>query len=97
MNLEQVQALSDDDLRIKVAELNGASDLELAADKDTPNYIYDLNACAGFEKAMDLCKKGFYMFNLMQICRPGPDAIFATARQRAEAFVLTMEKTDDPQ
>jgi hypothetical protein len=106
MTLEEVQKLTDDELRIKVAELcplNKWADLEWALYRTrthtNPNYTQDLNAMHEAEKLLNDVQYAEYSrfvgaghtgarHGLTDKCA----AMFATARQRAEAFVLTMEE-----
>jgi len=133
MKLEEVKALSDNELRIKVAELLGWSDVEndrivlnvhelrgMAPDQTylsygrwrikVPNYPRDLNACHKMENSRimnDTRRFVLYCANLTDIVdgqnpgklhthksamlyEPPPRILNATARQRCEAFVLTM-------
>jgi len=57
-----------------------------------PAYTQDLNAMHEAEKELDgsQMKVSLYCLNLMRVSLE--DGLLATARQRAEAFVLTMEK-----
>jgi hypothetical protein len=61
-----------------------------------PDYCNDLNAMHEAEKQMSTGEHSFYLRTLAGITTNNPDdlgiAVFATARQRAEAFVLTMEE-----
>ena len=115
MNLKQVQALSNEELRIKVAGLCGyvswcdeyGSGQWEKDDKaqDPPNYPVDLNAM--YEAETVMIPKQYKEWNeiLERItipfitCMTIEHQLFkqrtATARQRAEAFVLTMEKDDE--
>jgi len=60
----------------------------------TPNYPQDLNACHEFEVAMPDEQAFLYGHNLMAILTRDKSRalISATARQRCEAFVMTMMK-----
>ena len=104
MNLKQVQALSDKELRIKVAEL---CDLTLCDSPhhrvkghtldgmtflDLPNYTGDLNAMHEAEKLLTAIQGSRYL-ELLCKCSIVPFKDFGqpTARQRSEAFVLAME------
>ena len=111
MTLKEVQALSDEALRIKVAELCGyvswcdeyGSGQWEKDDKaqDPPDYPKDLNAMHEVEELMT--PPQYKRWNKILKCITVPlntcltidHQLFkqrhATARQRAEAFVLTME------
>ena len=144
MTHAQVKALTDEKIRIKVAELLGAewyvdfASIVLLAGKDykespctfrqvlvfcpdgngyqdgervglyyaghdckhpkdgcgrnVPNYPQDLNACHEMEKVFG-CELGVYEHNLKQVCGYGyMCGAMATARQRCEAFIITMEE-----
>jgi hypothetical protein len=70
-------------------------------EKNLPDYLHDLNAMHEAEKSIPLVKLECYWCHLVRICshpklmlvgvEHGSVAIRATAAQRAEAFVLTME------
>ena len=110
MNLKEVRALSNKELRIMVARLDKYRKLRreggyLVGYKDgqtfwreVPNYPQDLNAMHEAEKLLNPEHKGEYSTkfdeyctNLALICVFNNCLLRATARQRAEAFVLTME------
>lgn len=144
MNLEQVRAMSDEELRIRVAELCGAKwmlmgspllgrtlvegtcvdfrlkqGLKLADGTEKieqvhslKNYPRDLNAMHEAVETLDVGKRGRFMCELAEILEWPPypvqslpigvasielpfdrwfECANATARQRAEAFVLVME------
>jgi hypothetical protein len=112
MTLEQVKALADEELRIKVAELLGWRNIRIdfsyfdyqddtgliANDKigytlPLPDYPRDLNACHEMENSsLDFKQSPKYNEWLFEIaCREGWHPERATARQRCEAFVLTMD------
>lgn len=104
MNLEQVKAMSDEDLRIKVSELCGWKCVRRSGswivgwmdnpskDEEVPDYCEDLNAMHEAEKNLRDRQWVVYGQNLDRL------GIFpmvhATARKRAEAFVLTMTKVE---
>jgi len=112
MNLKQVQALSNEELRIKVARLCGyvswcdeyGSGQWEKDDKaqDPPNYPVDLNAMyealSSLKSDATHNQHNEYCYELSRICKEDGkiwwDTINATARQRAEAFVLTMEELE---
>lgn len=117
MNIKEVQALSDEALRIKVAELCGFRDIHpidnalcddaqiwtlvglphndspggpwVFGDNPVPDYPNDLNAMHEAEDMLNAGQINHYESNLMRLgCAR---LLVATARQRCEAFVLTME------
>jgi hypothetical protein len=105
MNLKQVHNMSNDELRIKVAELCGECGIredgkpyDLGLDATTelamsklPDFIYDLNTMHEAENDFLTTPqlRIQYRDNLFEC---GVFALWnATARQKAEAFVLTME------
>jgi len=120
MTLKEVQKLSDEEIRIKVAELCGWHSVEIRPYVDTknplgvekgqaiwphtlkriPNYPQDLNAMHEAEKLLpeDMDTRCLYAdfltFTTDGIWRDAKrrfECATATARQRAEAFALTME------
>ncbi len=124
MNLEQVKALSDEELNLKVAKLHGWKRVrsekgwnrkreewdnipllhEWWEDKhgqsgggnlEPPNYCEDLNALHEVENTcLGVDNIGIYEMHLGKIAGGGfgiGASWGATARQRTEAFVLTME------
>ena len=115
MTLKEVQALSDEEIRFKVAELAGwtrgamrddgsywwampnKAPQHTWLDKSIPNYPQDLNAMYEVEESMCLEDQMEYVIELGGCCGDCElfsdwwQPIHATARQRAEAFVLTME------
>lgn len=112
MTREDYAKLTEEEKRIKVAELCGYHnvqryffDLENRNDlggkltkKRTvspvliPDYLNDLNAMHEAEKVMTPDQMSVYVSRLAFICLHDAmeDSAFATAAQRAEAFVLTM-------
>lgn len=106
LTLEQVKALSDEELRVKVAKLCGWGEFHndhygsgfwtgpSAVDgEDPPDYPHDLNAMHVVEEGMTDAQYDTHWNELVAICvRDGRERMnSATARQRAEAFVLTMQ------
>jgi len=102
MTSEEYDKLSDEEIRIKVAECagktctcrgslfgTGYTGCEIH-DPDENNYLNDLNACHEFEDHLiaTLHEAGWreYSSHFYGHTRP----IRATARQRCKAFVLTM-------
>ena len=133
MTLEEIKKISDEELRIKVAELCGwkpevdRRDLTCictiwtkngkvaSSSGHLPDYPQDLNAMHEAEELLQLCNDpeckhdecgkgtwGFYTRTLDEVVddnfqKGGSWGVSysATARQRAEAFVLTMIATED--
>ena len=118
MTLKEVQALNDEELRIKVAQLCDLDDprilhKEHEGDRGVmvpykefvygkhglsiPNYPQDLNAMHEVEVKNIIPhveRRGFYRDTLSLLVDGGYTGgrmIYAKVRQRAEAFVLTME------
>lgn len=58
--------------------------------KSLPNYPEDLNACAEMEKGLTLEQRVTYSNNLAKICGTQFEKCFATAPQRCEAFLRTL-------
>jgi predicted lipoprotein len=86
MTLEEVQALSDDELNAIMDEL---TDIHKGYD-----WVRDLNAMHKAEQSLTGEQFLVYLDNLISITtgtETGIKVILATARQRAEAFVLTKE------
>ena len=54
-----------------------------------PDYLNDLNACAEFEAMLTSAERFTYLVELNKLCGDEPSAVWATARQRAEAFLKT--------
>ena len=124
MTTEEVKKLTDDELRIRVAELRGykrasmlqpgtglplwehPTEMVHATDgtplfphrviaSNLPNYPQDLNAMHEVEDALTEEQYNRFCDILWNMCGGASGkfgAIHSTARQRAEAFVLTMEK-----
>lgn len=129
MELSEVQALTDEELRIKVAEFCHWTNLRIGCDWGsvrgvvgtvpqgyssvlvwqhhknphhnlTPNYPCDLNACDEMENSLNdeqldtmfdyLCQIMPTIFKDGVMQRPYGRRWRASARQRCEAFVLTM-------
>ena len=107
MTLEQVKQLSDDEIRIKVAELlwwyiaDAKNGLGVAHGqaiwphtvKPLPNYPQDLNACHEMEKTLSLGEKCYYV-DLLQGKMGSLEWGFATARQRCESFIAVKEREE---
>ena len=108
MTLDQIQALTDEEIRVRVAELCGWT--YAGSDSTTrfycppgttdlakrhgfiPNYPADLNACHEFEAALSGQQWPKYVTKLCELTRDrnGEGLVFATARQRCEAFLAVM-------
>ena len=58
--------------------------------RDVPDYLNDLNACAEFEAVLTSAERFTYIVELNKLCGDEPSAVWATARQRAEAFLKTL-------
>lgn len=59
-------------------------------DRDwVPDYLNDLNACSEFEAMLTSAERFTYIVELNKLCGDEPSAVWATARQRAEAFLKT--------
>ena len=54
-----------------------------------PDYLNDLNACAEFEAVLTSAERFTFLVELDKLCGDEPSAVWATARQRAEAFLRT--------
>lgn len=90
MNIKEVQDLSDEEIRIKVAELDGLT-VEGNAESDYPN---DLNAIHEVVEKLREQDNGLwfdYGSALIEICGSTMNSIQAKARLRCDAFVLAME------
>ena len=122
MTLEQVKAMTDEELRRRVAELLGWTNIceeshysyddmehldvlcgisKTGCKDEMPNYPQDLNACHEMEKEirkdheytgwyLDALKNILDSYNYQHSCKVY--TIFATARQRCEAFIAVKEK-----
>lgn len=60
-----------------------------------PDYLNDLNACAEFEAMLTSAERFTYIVELNKLCGDEPSAVWATARQRAEAFLKTLNLWKD--
>lgn len=92
MNITEIKAMTDEELRIKVAELLGVMPPSVACYgmSEVPNYPADLNACHEMEKAL----LGDNWHDYAALLKSTAQFRWhATARQRCEAFVATMEVT----
>jgi len=90
--------------RIAIAESQGLTDREwICANGEwcfsdlVPNYCDDLNAMHEAEKILTRIQRLFYQVSLMKLQKADLvagrwDLIHATARQRAEAFLRTIDK-----
>jgi len=61
----------------------------LTDDDPLPDYLNDLNACSEFEAMLNSVERFTYLVELNKLCGDEPSAVWATARQRAEAFLKT--------
>tara|TARA_R110002126_G_scaffold107508_5_gene242965 strand:+ start:4962 stop:5324 length:363 start_codon:yes stop_codon:yes gene_type:complete len=119
VNLKQIQALSDTELNIRIAELLGWERFPDKANRcgheywaqfkdghfctdtqerdELPNYCTDLNAMHEAENNLTGPQQGVFGDHLDWIAQKKGAPLRwmwnATARQRAEAFVLTMKET----
>jgi hypothetical protein len=96
MTLEQIKALSDEQVRVRIAELCGFALGSKLADW-LPDYLNDLNACRQMEdKSFAWCmcvptdRTLAYIDALIMICGTAIEAYHATARQRCNAFLAVM-------
>lgn len=115
MKSNEVKNLSDNELRIKVAELIGYVDIVKSdtncygeawdgyegalhgLPRDIPDYCHDLNAMHEAERCLGVDNIGIYEMHLSNIAGGGYGIAVcwgATARQRAEAFILTMDTNE---
>jgi len=122
VKVKEVQALSDKELRVKIAELCGWKNVgvrdfitgcipeetwentkhdnhiksrRFARVWQLPKYTQDLNAmheAVESLRSMNGSQWHDYGANLNEICGSGMNCVQATARQRAEAFVLTTKE-----
>ena len=109
MTSEEYDKLSEEEQRVKVAELCGrkctCTETTYGCCKvhdplDCPDYLNDLNAMQKVWEEMDYKHKGIFMEFLETICRDfgyayTEDIIGATAAQRAKAYVLTMTMEEE--
>jgi hypothetical protein len=102
MTREHWRQMTPEQQRIKVAELCGLAPFVRrdgsASTTGLPDYLDDLNAMHEAEQIFHtprrsgVIPKYVYETHLLTITKGEP--IYATAAQRAEAFVLTMDKGD---
>jgi hypothetical protein len=107
MTIEEVKALSDEELRVKVAELDG-EDVKICpvhqsrycCGRSFPNYPHDLNAVHEVE-ARFMVGANSYWSNLLVItdARHGRTMDWrafahASARERCEALLMTLSAGD---
>lgn len=86
--------LTDEEIRIKVAEAHGTMRWSYALPKkcigaSVPNYPEDFNACAEFEKTLTSAERFTYIVELNKLCGDEPSSVWATARQRCLAYLKT--------
>ena len=117
MTREQYAKLTDEEVRIMVAEFAGWERIkrpprpelsvmwklhgegQRVTVYELPDYVHDLNAMHKVEKLLDITlgQEITYMEKLIEVmsspegCYPGNILWHASAAQRVEAFVLTME------
>ena len=102
MNLIPKRKLSNEELNIRVAELLGPTSMWMTEGDGSygmPNWCENLNAMHGAEQTITRDQQFLYHRLLIDPDNTRKSAIStmewhritATARQRAEAFVLTME------
>jgi uncharacterized protein YdeI (YjbR/CyaY-like superfamily) len=60
-----------------------------------PNYLNDLNAMHEAEKGLDATRQNEYSYQLEAACCPREYGWHATAAQRAEAFLRTIDKWEE--
>ena len=99
--------LTDEEIRIKVAEAVGFTNINSVCwrghlsgyEKRIPNYPEDLNAMHEAEKVFTEGQMGAYAYVLLETTgfreKSGVWLFHATARQRAEAFLRTLNLWKD--
>lgn len=124
MTLEEINKLTEKELRIKVAKLLGWTLIHTdhewqefgeypydavvgmpkggvfvgsASYDELPEYTSDLNACRKMEETLDTRDQMMYVARISEILSPAvcPQSfrmLHATARQRCEAFVMTIKQ-----
>lgn len=90
-----VRAMTDEQLRIRVAELLEFDEVwekdgVIVDILDPPDYQHDLNACHEMEESLSQSKRGAYVRRLRASGISDFGTCCATARQRCEAFVIVM-------
>jgi len=62
---------------------------------ELPDYLNDLNAMHEAEKGLDATRQNEYSYQLEAACCPREYGWHATAAQRAEAFLRTIDKWEE--
>lgn len=102
MNIDQVKALTGEELRTKVSKLCGNKRLVLDLARDAygnlpttlnllPAYDSDLNVMHAVESLLHVDQINKYVNSLIRVLASYDPVVFlwrATARQRAEAYVM---------
>jgi len=85
--------------RIAVAVACGWTDTQIIDGKygqsDVPDYLDDLNACHEMEKVLTSEQVTSYVYSLESMNERWSTPAFATAAQRAEAFLRTIGKWEE--
>ena len=105
MTSEEYDKLTDEEIQIKVAECANwerptdgkvcktCTSIDPDCCIDLPDYLYDLNACHGFEITMSRDEKAKY-YAVLTWHSDGyydpEEVVSATARQRCKAFCIVM-------
>ncbi len=103
MNLQKLKKLTDEEKCNMVADICYMNGDQYAHDNDYPN---DLNAMHKAVDSLEGKDREIYLEKLIYVCTGYPERKFsrkyydwtlseATAKQRAEAFILTMTKEED--
>jgi hypothetical protein len=85
--------------RIAIAEACGWTDTQIIDGKygqtDVPDYLNDLNACHEMEEVLTSEQVTSYVYSLESMNERWSTPAFATASQRAEAFLRTIGKWEE--
>ena len=85
--------------RIAIAVACGWTDTQIIDGKygqsDVPDYLDDLNACHEMEKVLTSEQVTSYVYSLESMNERWSTPAFATASQRAEAFLRTIGKWEE--
>ena len=76
-------------------KISGMPPYRSAHKKHIPDYCADLNEMHDAEKACRVNRNWIYLNELDLVCRV--DAVYATARERAEALLRTLGKWEEAQ
>ena len=76
-------------------KISGMPPYRSAHKKHIPDYCADLNEMHDAEKACRVDRNWIYLNELDLVCRV--DAVYATARERAEALLRTLGKWEEAQ